>query len=108
MWRVRRRRRRRRRQRRRTAAPPPPRRRRRERVVGARRDGLRRSRRGSAAMIEHFHVENYRCLRDVSVDFGPLTILVGPNDSGKSTLLQALLRFSWLTRGVRAVDWAGE
>lgn len=41
-------------------------------------------------MIEHLHVKNYKCLRDVTVKLAPLTILVGPNDSGKSSLLQAL------------------
>jgi predicted ATPase len=40
--------------------------------------------------IKTLHAENFRCLRDVTVDFAPLTILVGPNASGKSTILEAL------------------
>ena len=41
-------------------------------------------------MIERFRVQNFRCLRDVSLRLGPLTALVGPNASGKSALLDAL------------------
>src|SRR5262245_1956238 len=40
--------------------------------------------------IAKLRVESFGCLRDVTVDFGPLTVLVGPNDSGKSMLLRAL------------------
>jgi predicted ATPase len=35
-------------------------------------------------------LENYRCFRQATVDFGPLTVLIGANASGKSTLLRAL------------------
>ncbi|MFB6265311.1 MAG: AAA family ATPase [Bradymonadaceae bacterium] len=41
-------------------------------------------------MLERLEVQNFRCLRDVSLELEPLTILVGPNASGKSTLLDAL------------------
>ncbi len=41
-------------------------------------------------MIDHLRVQNFKSLIDVSVDFEPLTILVGPNDSGKTSLLDAL------------------
>lgn len=41
-------------------------------------------------MISHIDIKNYRCLRDVSVPLKPLTVLVGPNDSGKSTFLSAV------------------
>jgi putative ATP-dependent endonuclease of OLD family len=39
------------------------------------------------------HVKNYRCLADVSVDMADLTILLGPNSAGKSSLLHALSFF---------------
>ena len=39
-------------------------------------------------------VQNYRCLRDVTLPLGSLTALVGPNEGGKSTLLSALLRLA--------------
>ncbi len=36
------------------------------------------------------HLVNYRCFADVTVKLGPLTVLVGPNASGKTSLLTAL------------------
>jgi predicted ATPase len=41
-------------------------------------------------MIRSVHIQNFRCLRDVKLDLEPLTVLVGPNASGKSTILRAL------------------
>ena len=41
-------------------------------------------------MLERIHIENYKCLRDVTVDLGDLTILIGPNDSGKSSFLEVI------------------
>ena len=35
-------------------------------------------------------IENFRCLRQVELEFEPLTVLVGPNASGKTALLDAL------------------
>lgn len=40
--------------------------------------------------IQSLTVRNFHCLRDVTIDFAPLTVLVGPNGSGKTTLLHAL------------------
>lgn len=36
-------------------------------------------------------MRNFKCFRDASLDFGPLTLLSGLNGSGKSSILQALL-----------------
>jgi predicted ATPase len=44
-------------------------------------------------MLERIHIENYKCLRDVTVDLGDFTILIGPNDSGKSSFLEAIQTF---------------
>ncbi len=41
-------------------------------------------------MIERVSISNYRCLRSVTIDLEPLTVLVGPNASGKSAVLDAL------------------
>lgn len=41
-------------------------------------------------MIEQVTIRNFRALKDVSVELRPLTVLVGPNDSGKSSFLQAI------------------
>jgi predicted ATP-dependent endonuclease of OLD family len=40
--------------------------------------------------IERFTAKNYGCLKDVSVALTPLHAFIGPNDSGKSTLLRAM------------------
>ncbi|HSN99816.1 MAG TPA: AAA family ATPase [Candidatus Nanopelagicales bacterium] len=48
----------------------------------------------AAIPLRRVRVENFGCLRDVEVELTPLTVLVGPNDSGKSTLLRALLTLS--------------
>jgi len=40
--------------------------------------------------IEKLHVEDYGCLKNVDMELSRLHALVGPNDSGKSTLLRAM------------------
>lgn len=40
--------------------------------------------------IKRLTVKNYGCLQDVNVELTPLHAFVGPNDSGKSTLLRAV------------------
>lgn len=44
-------------------------------------------------MLNQFHVENYKCLRDVTVPLTPIHVLIGQNDAGKSSLLEALYAF---------------
>ncbi|SRR6266545_2465395 len=41
-------------------------------------------------MIQRVRIKNFRCLRDVELELSPLTLLVGPNASGKSSILKAL------------------
>ncbi|MCK6685843.1 MAG: ATP-binding protein [Thermoanaerobaculia bacterium] len=42
-------------------------------------------------MIRRFHAKNFGCLKDVSTpDLTPLHAFIGPNDSGKSTVLTAV------------------
>lgn len=41
-------------------------------------------------MIETLSLRNFKALREVDVRLRPLTLIVGPNASGKSSLLQAL------------------
>jgi predicted ATPase len=40
--------------------------------------------------MPRLHVTNYRALRDVTIDLTPVTALVGPNASGKSSVLRAV------------------
>ncbi len=41
-------------------------------------------------MISRLIARNFRCLHNLTVDFGPLTVLIGPQQSGKTTILEAL------------------
>jgi predicted ATPase len=41
-------------------------------------------------MIQSVRFENFRCLKDVELSLEPLTVLVGPPASGKTTVLDAL------------------
>ena len=40
--------------------------------------------------LKSIHIQNFRSLRDVTLPLKPLTVLVGPNASGKSNALKAL------------------
>lgn len=42
-------------------------------------------------MLSKLTVKNYKCLTDCSLELKPLNLFAGPNSSGKSTALQALL-----------------
>jgi predicted ATPase len=52
--------------------------------------------------ISSLEIQNYRCLKSVRIDFDPLTVLVGGNGTGKSSVLRALLwnSPSWSDRDV--------
>lgn len=52
--------------------------------------------------LVHLSASRYRCLRDVSFGLGDLNVFIGPNASGKSTVLDAL-RF--LQEGVQQRDF---
>lgn len=41
-------------------------------------------------MINTVHIQNFKCLLDTQVDLGPFTVLIGPNDSGKTSFLEAI------------------
>ncbi len=45
-------------------------------------------------MIESIQFQNFKALRDTTLPLGPCTVLVGPNGSGKTTVLQAIEIFS--------------
>src|SRR5262249_34699554 len=44
-------------------------------------------------------VQNFKCLFDVDVEFKPFTVLIGLNDSGKTSLLDAICALSRLVEG---------
>lgn len=45
-------------------------------------------------MITTFRVQNYKALRDVTLQLTPMHLLIGPNDSGKTSILEALAALS--------------
>jgi len=51
-------------------------------------------------MFKTFKACNYRCLRDLKFAFQPFTVLIGKNDSGKSTILDAILSLSEMCNNV--------
>lgn len=48
----------------------------------------------SRPYVERMRVRNFRCIKEVDFRLTPLHALIGPNDSGKSTLLEAIAAFS--------------
>lgn len=58
-------------------------------------------------VITRLEIENFKAIRKVAFDLRPLTVLVGPNDSGKSSLLQALAMLGRCADGAR-IDVPGE
>lgn len=44
-------------------------------------------------MIDSVSIRNFKCLRSVDVELEPLTVLIGKNDTGKSSFLEALTFF---------------
>lgn len=47
--------------------------------------------------IKSVRIQNYRCIEDLTIEFDTVTSLIGPNDTGKSTVLEAL---DWFFNGV--------
>lgn len=42
-------------------------------------------------MIKNVHIKGFKCFDDEVIDFSNLTVITGPNSSGKSSLIQAVL-----------------
>ena len=68
------------------------------------------------AFLEKVHIKNFRSLRDVELPLKPLTVLVGPNASGKSNILSALRLFKQMiiiekpptVKVIQNCLWAGQ
>ena len=66
--------------------------------------------------LKEVHISNYLSLRDVVLPLKPLTVLVGPNASGKSNVLSALRLLNRMIRAealppvdlIQRLLWAGE
>ncbi len=55
-------------------------------------------------MLQSVHFKNFRSLRDVKLNLAPLTVLVGPNSSGKTSALEGLAPRGYLTTDVWQQD----
>jgi predicted ATPase len=66
-----------------------------------------------SVMISKLRVQNFKCLRDVTVELKPLTVLIGKNDTGKTSLLEAVETLAVLAddrppqRSIEEVVWVG-
>ena len=68
------------------------------------------------ALLEKIHIKNFLSLRNVTLPLKPLTVLVGPNASGKSNVLNALKFFKRIVidktlpqdKQIRDFLWAGK
>ena len=68
------------------------------------------------AFLGQVHIENFLSLRDVDLPLKPLTVLVGPNASGKSNVLRALSHLRNMmtaeklpsVKDIQELLWAGE
>ena len=49
--------------------------------------------------INSFRVKNFKIHKDSEIEMFPITVLVGPNSGGKSSLLDALVNYSMVCRG---------
>ena len=56
-------------------------------------------------VLESVHIQNFRCLRDVTLELGPFTVFVGPNASGKSAIAEALTMTSSIHESIPASDY---
>jgi len=57
--------------------------------------------------VESLSIKNYGCIRDATLRLTPLHALIGPNDSGKTTILNALGTLS-VYFGDAAGTWDGQ
>lgn len=55
-------------------------------------------------MIKQVRIQNYKCLADVTLNLQPFNVLIGPNDAGKTSILEALATVGHL--GTNAVKEA--
>src|SRR6266516_3122172 len=56
------------------------------------------------AVLKHLKIENYKSLVDVELNLAKFNVLVGPNNSGKSNLMEAVM-FFFSALGGRAWDF---
>lgn len=55
-------------------------------------------------MIDSISISNFKSFKNAELRFSPLTLLIGPNASGKSNAIEAIRLLSWLAKGQRLDD----
>ena len=50
-------------------------------------------------MIDRFSVKNYKAIESVSIPLTPIHVVIGQNDSGKTSLLEAIHAYCSSTQG---------
>ncbi|MDD9808882.1 MAG: AAA family ATPase [Thaumarchaeota archaeon] len=63
---------------------------------------------GAHARVESVHIRNFRSLLDVEVRLGNITVLIGANGTGKTTILDALGLFASKKPSVTKADYNSE
>lgn len=53
------------------------------------------------AQVRRLSVSNFKSFAGADLELGPLTLLIGPNASGKSNLIEAVKLLSWMAEGQR-------
>jgi energy-coupling factor transporter ATP-binding protein EcfA2 len=67
--------------------------------------GARYDRRVNRPYVERLRIQNFGCITDATFNLTPLHALIGPNDSGKSTVLRAIAALSvWATNNFNVND----
>ncbi len=56
-------------------------------------------------MIHSMHIENFKCFKDFDIELGPFNVLIGPNDTGKTALLESLRILAALYRLGDEASW---
>ena len=57
-------------------------------------------------MIKKIHIENYKCYKKSSLSFKDVTVIVGSNNAGKSTLIEALRLVSYAASKYLSVNYS--
>lgn len=58
-------------------------------------------------MLQELHLRNFRCFEDHRISFAPLTVVVGQNNAGKSTIIEALRLASLVTTRYKSLNYRG-
>ena len=58
-------------------------------------------------MITSMKIQNFKCFKDFEIELGPFNVLIGPNDSGKTSFLHSLRLATYLASDKKAISVNG-